>query len=102
MVGTDKDEAPAPTKANRDLQAKGEGPTMTTTSVQEATTADTRQVRCCEGCGERAGSISAGTGRPLVRDKASGLWFHLSCKPGAMRSGEFLERMEAGPSAAPR
>jgi hypothetical protein len=58
--------------------------------------ADTRPVRCCGGCGERAGSISAGTGRPLVRDKASGRWFHLSCKPGAMRSGEFLERMGAG------
>jgi len=55
--------------------------------------ADTRPVRCCEGCGERAGSISAGTGRPLVRDKASGLSFHLLCKPGAMRSGEFLSRM---------
>ena len=58
--------------------------------------ADTRPVRCCAGCGERAGSISAGTGRPLVRDKASGHWFHLSCKPGAVRSGEFLSRMGAG------
>ena len=58
--------------------------------------ADTRPVRRCEGCGEGAGSISAGTGRPLVRDKASGHFFHLSCKPGAMRSGEFLERMGAG------
>ena len=69
---------------------------MTTTSVPEPTRTGTRPVRCCEGCGERAGSISAGTGRPLVLDKASGLWFHLSCKPGAMRSGEFLERMGAG------
>jgi hypothetical protein len=68
---------------------------MTTTSVQEPTRTDTRPVRSCEGCGERAGSISAGTGRPLVRDKASGHYFHLSCKPGAMRSGEFLERMGA-------
>jgi len=58
--------------------------------------ADPRPVRTCEGCGERAGSISAGTGRPLVRDRASGRFFHLSCKPGAMRSGEFLERMGAG------
>jgi hypothetical protein len=96
MGATAKDEAPAPTKANRDLQAKGEGPTMTTTSVQEATRTGTRPVRCCEGCGERAGSISAGTGRPLVLDKASGRFFHLSCKPGAVRSGEFLERMGAG------
>jgi hypothetical protein len=68
----------------------------TSTTIPEPTRADTRQVRCCEGCGERAGSISAGTGRPLVREKASGLWFHLLCKPGAMRSGEFLERMGAG------
>lgn len=46
--------------------------------------ADTRPVRSCEGCGERSGSVSAGTGRPLVRDRASGLFFHLSCKPGAV------------------
>ena len=69
---------------------------MTTTSVQESTRTDTRPARSCAGCGERAGSISAGTGRPLVRDKEGGLFFHLSCKPGAMRSGEFLERMGAG------
>jgi hypothetical protein len=37
-----------------------------------------------------------GPGRPLVLHKASGHFFHLSCKPGAMRSGEFLERMGAG------
>jgi hypothetical protein len=66
------------------------------TTIPELATTDTRPVRTCEGCGERAGSISAGTGRPLMRDKASGHWFHLSCKPGAMRSGEFLERMGAG------
>ena len=72
---------------------------MTTQTILRdgaAEVADTRPVRCCEACGERAGSISAGTGRPLVRDKASGHWFHLSCKPGAMRSGEFLSRMGAG------
>ena len=42
-----------------------------------------RPVRHCQGCGERSGSVSAGTGRPLMRDKASGLFFHVSCKPGA-------------------
>jgi hypothetical protein len=67
----------------------------TSTTIPESAATDTRPVRVCEGCGERAGSISAGTGRPLVRDKASGRWFHLSCKPGAMRSGEFLERIGA-------
>ena len=62
----------------------------------EPVATDTRPVRCCEACGERAGSISAGTGRPLVLDRTSGRFFHLSCKPGAMRSGEFLDRMGAG------
>jgi len=69
---------------------------MTTTTIPEPATTATRPVRHCQGCGERAGSISAGTGRPLVRDKASGHFFHLSCKPGAVRSGEFLSRMGAG------
>jgi hypothetical protein len=55
----------------------------TTTTIPEPTATDTHPVRSCEGCGERAGSISAGTGRPLVRDNASGRFFHLSCKPGA-------------------
>jgi hypothetical protein len=55
----------------------------TTTTIPEPAATDSRPVRCCEACGERAGSISAGTGRPLVLDKASGRWFHLSCKPGA-------------------
>jgi hypothetical protein len=68
----------------------------TSTTIPEPTGNNTRPVRTCQGCGERAGSISAGTGRPLVRDRESGRFFHLSCKPGAMRSGEFLDRMGAG------
>jgi hypothetical protein len=55
----------------------------TSTTIPEPAATDTRPVRRCEGCGERAGSISAGTGRPLVLDRASGRFFHLSCKPGA-------------------
>ena len=62
----------------------------TTTTIPEPSRTDTRPIRCCEGCGERAGSISAGTGRPLMRDKASGHWFHLSCKPGAAGIGAAL------------
>ena len=62
----------------------------TTTTIPEPTRTDTRPVRRCAGCGERAGSISAGTGLPLVRDKASGHWFHLSCKPGAAGIGAAL------------
>jgi hypothetical protein len=60
---------------------------MTTTTIPEPATTDTRPVRSCEGCGERAGSISAGTGRPLVRDKESGGFFHLGCRPGAVSFG---------------
>ena len=63
---------------------------MDTTTIAELAATDTRPVRTCEGCGERAGSISAGTGRPLMSDKASGHWFHLSCKPGAAGIGAAL------------
>ena len=60
---------------------------MDTTTIAESAATETRPVRTCEGCGERAGSISAGKGRPLVRDKASGHWFHVSCKPDAAGVG---------------
>ncbi len=36
----------------------------------------------CAGCGEPAGSISAGTGFPVVRERSTGLWFHVRCRPG--------------------
>jgi hypothetical protein len=62
----------------------------TTTTIPEPAATDSRQVRCCEACGERAGSVSAGTGRPLVRDKASGHFFHVSCKPDAAGIGAAL------------
>jgi hypothetical protein len=62
----------------------------TTTTIPEPAANGTRQVRCCEACGERAGSISAGTGRPLMLDRASGHWFHLSCKPSAAGIGVAL------------
>ncbi len=35
----------------------------------------------CAECGDFSGSISEGTGFPLVRDK-SGRWFHVRCQPG--------------------
>jgi hypothetical protein len=63
---------------------------MDTTTIAESAATDTRPVRTCEGCGERAGSISRGTGRPVVRDKASGQWFHLTCRPGAAGIGAAL------------
>jgi hypothetical protein len=36
----------------------------------------------CAGCGDPAGSVSQGTGYPLVRDKESGLMHHVRCLPG--------------------
>jgi hypothetical protein len=36
----------------------------------------------CAECGEPSGSISKGTGFPLVRDKKSERWFHVRCQPG--------------------
>ncbi len=37
----------------------------------------------CAGCGEPAGSISKGTGFPLVRNRhADGLMYHVRCLPG--------------------
>ncbi len=53
-----------------------------TISVPETTR--TRPVRCCEKCGEKAGSRSLGTGRPLMRDNATGEFFHVNCRPGAV------------------
>ena len=57
-----------------------------------------RPAKLCEECGERAGSVSEGTGFPLVRDKESGSWFHVHCNPrrhdlDGVWSG--LERMRA-------
>ena len=40
-----------------------------------------RAVERCPGCGEPGGSISAGTGTPLVGRKGGKL-FHVTCKPG--------------------
>jgi hypothetical protein len=62
----------------------------TTTTIPEPAATDTRPVRSCGGCGERAGSVSAGTGCPLMLDKASGRFFHVSCKPGASGIGAAL------------
>lgn len=57
-----------------------------------------RPVKRCEACGERAGSVSAGTGFPLIEDRSDGRMYHVRCLPGT----EFidmhfscLERLEA-------
>jgi hypothetical protein len=52
--------------------------------VADAPRPSTRPIRFCATCGERAGSISAGTGRPLMRDNATGDFFHVNCRPGAV------------------
>ena len=38
--------------------------------------------RPCTACGEPSGSISAGTGYPVVRERESGRYFHVRCRPG--------------------
>ena len=56
-----------------------------------------RTRKCCAGCGEAAGSVSEGTGFPLVRDRhTDGRLYHVRCLPDtreldAVWSG--LERM---------
>jgi hypothetical protein len=83
MVGKDKDEAPAPTKANRDLQAKGEEPTMTTTTIPESIRTDTREARGLAIYRERGDQIQHVRGS---------LWSVPSCT----RSGIYLVDLRAG------
>jgi len=52
-----------------------------TRSVPERGALDTR--RACAECGERSGSVSKGTGRPLVLDKETGRWLHVRCRAQA-------------------
>ncbi len=54
----------------------------TTESSAPAPTTTERMPLPCAACGEPAGSISAGTGRPVIRDRESGLYFHVKCRPG--------------------
>ncbi len=46
--------------------------------------------RTCAGCGVPSGSISTGTGYPVVRDRATGLYFHVRCRPGSPSGAAFL------------
>jgi hypothetical protein len=39
--------------------------------------------RTCAGCGKPSGSISAGTGFPVVRERATGRYYHVRCRPGS-------------------
>ena len=50
-------------------------------SKEEAPRGETRRKRGeCAECGEPAGSVSAGTGFPLVRDRrGDGLMYHVRC-----------------------
>jgi hypothetical protein len=40
-----------------------------------------RPLKRCTGCGEPAGSISEGTGAPLVRSREDGEHYHVNCLP---------------------
>ncbi len=42
-----------------------------------------RPRKYCAGCGEPSGSISLGTGAPLVKDRRTdGRFYHIRCLPG--------------------
>ena len=41
-----------------------------------------RPLKRCTACGEPAGSISEGTGAPLVRSREDGEHYHVNCLPG--------------------
>ena len=41
-----------------------------------------KKPRPCAGCGGPAGSISVRTGFPVVRERATGLYYHVRCRPG--------------------
>jgi hypothetical protein len=42
-----------------------------------------RPRKYCAGCGEAAGSVSEGTGVPLVKDRSTdGRLYHVRCLPG--------------------
>ena len=47
-----------------------------------APTTTEKTPRLCAGCGEPAGSISAGTGFPVVRERETGRYYHVRCRPG--------------------
>jgi hypothetical protein len=35
----------------------------------------------CAGCDELSGSISAGSGFPVVRERSTGRYYHVRCRP---------------------
>ena len=49
----------------------------------------------CAVCGEPSGSISAGTGFPVVRDRATGRYYHVRCRPGAATAAALLTTLGA-------
>ena len=57
---------------------------MSTTTIAHPAPLPTpeKHRRTCAACGELAGSISAGTGRPVVRERETGLHYHVRCRPG--------------------
>lgn len=68
---------------------------MAETSVHQehAEKAEAPARRTCSYCGEPSGSISKGTGRPLVIDQKTGEAAHVNCKPCVGIAA--LERMVA-------
>ena len=59
------------------------------------TTTEKARRRSCAACDKPSGSISAGTGFPVVRDRGTGEWFHVRCRPGATADVALLTTLGA-------
>ena len=72
---------------------------MDTTSLAQparpSTTTTNKTRRSCDACGKPSGSISAGIGFPVVRDRETGEWFHVRCRPGATADAAVLAEFDA-------
>ena len=54
-----------------------------------------RSLKHCAACGEAAGSVSEGTGYPLVKDRRTdGLLYHVRCLPGTRDLDAVWSRLE--------
>jgi ribosomal protein S14 len=54
------------------------------------TTETEKPRRLCAACGAPSGSISAGTGFPVVRERATGRYYHVRCRPGSRPAAVLL------------
>ena len=87
MRVSDKEMTPRVRQHPEARPTESRGTVDTTSLAHDAhpstTTAEKPRRRSCAACGKSSGSISAGTGFPLVRDRETGAWFHVRCRLAA-------------------